>query len=362
MNMIVRDDRQLAETLRAFSAFPTSTKAPAPVPPARSPASARTARTLAALVAAASVGAALWLAPDLAQRALSPSRSGLAEAPAQDAPPPSAQNPAPVPLADEVTGSGYVVAPLMAPVYARHAGRIANILVEPGDRVTAGQALLRIDDPDSRFAADQARVAQRSAALALAAARISRDQAEAALRRKEALHTRGVISGEQREDARTAALQAANAVERAAVALEAAQLTVRIAEARLAELTVRAPITGTVTQVSAHAGDMAPDRSDAVLDGAELMTIARFDTLTIDADVAERALKGLRAGLEGEAVLDAFPERPFAVEISRIAPEINAAKGTVTLRLALKTPPPGVRPGMAARIRLTLSPQIATAD
>jgi RND family efflux transporter MFP subunit len=354
MNMIISQDRQLAEKLRAFSDFPASTQNAAPIPPPGRRAHAPIAGMLAALAAIALFGTALWLTRDTTEAALPVSRSGVAEAPAEDAAAPSAQSPAPAPLAMEITGSGYVVAPQTAPVYSRYAGRIAEIIVEPGDRVIVGQALLRIDDPDSRFAADKAQMAERSASLDVAAARISRDRVEAALRRKEALSARGVISGEQLDDARTAALQAANAAQRAAAALDAAQLTVRIAEARLADLTVRAPIAGTVTQIPAHVGDVTPDRSDAVLDGAGLMTIARFDTLAIDADVAERALGGLRAGLEGEAVLDAFPGRPFTVEISRIAPEINAAKGTATLRLALKAPPPGVRPGMAARIRLTL--------
>ncbi|MGO7206416.1 efflux RND transporter periplasmic adaptor subunit, partial [Rhizobium ruizarguesonis] len=61
-----------------------------------------------------------------------------------------------------------------------------------------------------------------------------------------------------------------------------------------------------------------------------------------------------RPGLRGEAVLDGFPDRPFAVEVSKIAPMISREKGTVTLRLSLSSPPSDMRPAMAARIRLVV--------
>ena len=74
--------------------------------------------------------------------------------------------------------------------------------------------------------------------------------------------------------------------------------------------------------------------------------------MVIDADVAETNIALMRPGLRGEAVLDGFPDRPFAVEVSRIAPMPSREKGTVTLRLSLSSPPSDMRPAMAARIRI----------
>ena len=131
-------------------------------------------------------------------------------------------------------------------------------------------------------------------------------------------------------------------------------MTCEDAEAKLANLTIRAPISGTVLQVTAKKGDRVPDFADALRSGG-LVTIARFDQLVIDADVAEKAVGGLASGQMGEATLDAFADQPFAVAIQRIAPEVNSAKGTVSLRLVPKDPPAGIRPGMAARIRIILT-------
>ncbi|MDU9006014.1 efflux RND transporter periplasmic adaptor subunit [Sedimentitalea todarodis] len=259
------------------------------------------------------------------------------------------------PIHREITGSGYVVAPETATVFAERGGRITEIHVVPGDTIAAGQPLLSMDDAGIRYAAEDAQLVVRSAELSLAAARIALEQAEAVLNRQTALNQRGVVAGERLEDARTAFLGAANAVDQAKATLAKAGLGLRVAEDRVADLTVRAPISGTVTQLSVHVGDAVPDRVDAIHDGVGLMTIARMDRLAIDADVTEKAIADLGEDLVGEAVLDAFPDRPFAFQVQRIAPNVNAARGTFELRLVPTDPPEGMRPGMAARIRIALS-------
>lgn len=258
------------------------------------------------------------------------------------------------PTHSEITGSGYVVAPQMATVYAERGGRITAIHVQPGDVVAAGDPLLTMDEAGIRFAAEEAQLVVASAELSLAAALISLGQAETVLNRQTALNQRGVVASERLEDAKTVFLSAANAVEQAKANQDKANLALRVAEDRVAGLTVRAPIAGTVTQLSAHVGDAVLDRFDAIHDGVGLMTIARMDRLAIDADFAEKAIAELRHGLAGKAVLDAFPDQPFSFDVHNIAPKVNAARGTVELRLVPVEPPQGMRPGMAARIRIIL--------
>ncbi|KMW56559.1 efflux transporter, RND family, MFP subunit [Candidatus Rhodobacter oscarellae] len=244
----------------------------------------------------------------------------------------------------------------MTVVYAERGGLITTIFVEPGDTVTAGQPLLVVEDSATQLAAEEAKLTYSSAKISLAAARISQRQAKAILGRQSELNRRGVVASHHLEDAETAFLMASNSVEQAEAAVAKARLAVQVAEDRVSDLTVRAPIAGTVTRLSAHVGGAVLDRTDAIHDGVGLLTIARLDSLAIDADVAEKAIIGLETNLEGEAVLDAFPDRPFTFALLRVAPEVNAAKGTVRLRLTPIDPPPGIRPGMAVRVRIALPP------
>ena len=261
-----------------------------------------------------------------------------------------------MPFVREITGSGYVVAPYMAVIYAERGGQIADILVVPGDKVTIGQPLLLIRDEKAGFALENAKLALNSAKLTLSDARISWAQTEATLHRQTELSRRGAIASNRLEDAQTAARIAANKVEHAKAEFEKADLAVRIAEDRVTDLIVRAPIPGTVTQLSAHVGDAVLDRVDAIHDGIGLMKIADLDQLVVDADVSEKAISTLSDDLIGEAVLDAYPDHSFPFALQRVSPEVNAAKGTVRLRLKPFDAPRGLRPGMAARIRIALRP------
>jgi RND family efflux transporter MFP subunit len=261
----------------------------------------------------------------------------------------------PAPAAREITGSGFVVAPRMTTIFSKYEGRVTEIAVETGDVVQAGQILVMLDDAGARFAVEQARAAKAAADLVLIARTIDLTQSRASLARIETLSAKDAASRQQLEEARTASEQASNAVEQARQSVASTDLSIRIAGERLDELTVRAPFAGTVTRLDAHIGDTVLARVDSVRENQSLLTITDTTSLMIDADVTETNIAALRQGLRGEAVLDGFPDRPFTVEVWRLAPIASSEKGTITLRLALDHPPKGIRPNMAARIRIPLN-------
>lgn len=263
----------------------------------------------------------------------------------------------PIPAGRELTGSGFVTATRTATVFSKYEGRIVGIAVDAGDRVEKGQVLARLEDAGARFALDLAKAAKHAAELTLAARTIDLAQARASLGRTQALAAKDATSNQALEEARTLADRALNAQAQAGQDLLRADLAIRIAEEPVAELTVRAPLAGTVTRLNAHTGDTVLARVDSVREGQSLMTITDTASMVIDADVAETSLALLQPGLRGEAILDGFPGKPFPITILRIAPVITAEKGTVALRLSLTAPPAGIRPNMAARIRIPLVEQ-----
>ncbi|TAA58491.1 efflux RND transporter periplasmic adaptor subunit [Shinella sp. JR1-6] len=259
-----------------------------------------------------------------------------------------------LPARREITGSGFVVAPNATTVFAKYEGKITRVAVVPGDHVEAGEVLVTLEDAGARFALDQANAAKAEAKLVLGARDIDLAQARARLARTEILAARNAASTQVLEEARSAAERAANAVAQAVQSVDSADLAIRIAAERVGELTVRAPLTGTVTRLDARMGDTVLARIDSVRENQSLLTITDTTSLVIDADVAETTIAALRPGLRGEAVLDGFPDHPFPVTVLRLAPVASAEKGTLTLRLTLAGPPEGIRPNMAARIRITL--------
>lgn len=252
----------------------------------------------------------------------------------------------------EITGSGYVVAPHSATVFSKYEGKITGITVEVGDHVKAGEILVVMEDASARLALEQAKAARASADLVLAAREVVLAQAEASFRRTETLTQRNAASRKDLEDAETAWKSALNNVEQGRQDAILADIAIRIAQEHADELTIRAPIDGTVTQVSAHVGDTVLARADSVRESQSVVTLADTTEMVIDADISETNISLLRAGLKGEAVLDGLPDQPFSLALQRIAPTASAEKGTIGVRLSLIDPPAGIRPNMAARIRI----------
>ncbi len=258
------------------------------------------------------------------------------------------------PAISEITGAGAVVAPRTTTIFSKYEARITGVAVELGDRVEAGQVLVTLDDAVAHIALEKAEAVRSAAELALAARDIDLTQARASLDRFESLAGRHAVSRQQLEESQTAFARASNAVTQARQDVATAELGIRSAEEPLAELAIRAPFAGTVTRLNAHVGDTVLARADSVRENQSLLAITDTASMTIDADVAETNIASLRPGLRGEAVLDGFPDRAFAIEAMRIAPIASVEKGTITVRFALIDPPAGIRPNMAARIRISL--------
>ncbi|MBY3466063.1 efflux RND transporter periplasmic adaptor subunit [Rhizobium laguerreae] len=359
MNTTSEHDRDLAAKLRSLSIEPAPFKTEPPEPRVRRRV---IPGAMLALVATASLAVAFVHRPDTLERMLAGLISKDEVAISVDGTDVSAAGPIrPLPSntpanralpSREVTGSGYVVAPDIATIFSKYEGRIVAVEVEAGDRIVAGQMLVRLDDAGARFALQGAEIARQSAELALTAKTIELAQARSSLTRTERLAGRDAMSAQTLEEAKTAFDTAENAALQARQDVAKADLDIDRAREQVEALTIRAPISGTVTRLTAHVGNTVLSREDSVRENESLLAIADMATMVIDADVAEANIALMRSGLRGEAVLDGFPDRPFAVEVSKIAPMISREKGTVTLRLSLSSPPSDMRPAMAARIRL----------
>lgn len=252
-----------------------------------------------------------------------------------------------------VTGSGNVVALTHAAVFSKYAGRIAQVTVDVGDRVSAGQILVQLDDATARLNLSGARISKESARLTVLSRQIDLEEANASLDRAKRLAEKNLLSAQDLEKAVTAQKRAVNDVGQARQALARAALDIAKAEEVIGELTVKAPIAGTVTARNAEPGELVLAQADTKGLTDALAMITNTDNLAIDVDIAEAGIGHVEPGLLGEAVLDSFPDQPFEVKVSKIEPVASVERGTVRLRLSVISPPSGIRPSMAARVSIT---------
>ncbi len=230
---------------------------------------------------------------------------------------------------------GAVEAVRQTVVAAQVAGAVVKLDVKVGDRVAAGQVLLRID----------ARAAEQNAAAGDAqvrAARAALDVATRDFQRQQQLHAQNYISA--------AALDRADATFKATQA----QLQAQIAQAGAARTesglyVVRAPFAGVVSEVPVQLGDMA-------LPGRALLTVYDPAALRITAAVPQTVAQQMVAGQLPRAELPGLPAGAAWVTPLRLQqlPTVDAATLSVQLRADLPAGLAGVVPGMFARLWLTL--------
>lgn len=285
------------------------------------------------------------------------------------------------PLVRTLQFSGRVATLSRVEVGSTVTGRVAAVLVREGDAVAAGQPLLRLEDEEWRAALAQAEAGVRQATARLAglqgsgldAAAAAVAQADAQLRaaETEVRRTRELLAqgfvGQARLDEAERAAAVARAQRAAAqaqrqgldkggsdIAQASAQQALAAAAAdaarvRLAQATVRAPADARVLTRAVEPGQI-------VQPGRALLALALAGPLELVAQVDERFLEELQIGQTAAVVADAFPQQRFTATLARIAPRVDAQRGSIELRFALPTVPAFLREDM------TLSLEVTTAE
>ena len=283
-------------------------------------------------------------------------------------------------LIQTVVASGRVMSPRRVRVGAVITGRVVAIPVTEGQAVKKGAELVLLEDKDVRAALAQAQagVAQAEAKVrqlrevGLPAAQQALLQAEATLTqvrgqfdRTKRLQAQGFVGQSQLDDAQRN-LDVAESQARAArvqvetnstrgsdfamamTALEQARAAERVAQAKLPDMVVRAPVDGVLISRNVEVGDI-------VQPGKELFLLAPAGETQVIVQIDERNLSQLSLGQKALGSADAFPGRRFPAELIYINPGIDALRGSVEVRLRVPTPPDYLRQDMTVSVDIEVA-------
>ncbi|PIX60789.1 MAG: efflux RND transporter periplasmic adaptor subunit [Lysobacterales bacterium CG_4_10_14_3_um_filter_64_11] len=255
--------------------------------------------------------------------------------------------------------TGYVVARRQATVSAKITGKVREVLIEEGMRVSEGQVVARLDDTDA-----QAQFALSSAQLGAARAQLGEVRANLALaerevERQKALIVRKLVSESVLDQAQT---------ERAALAarLASAQQQVQVSERALAvaqinvdNTIVRAPFAGVVIAKAAQPGEMiSPISAGGGFTRTGICTLVDMDSLEIEVDVNEAYIGRVQPEMPVQAVLNAYPDWNIPAKVIAIIPAADRAKATVKVRIAITMRDPRIVPDMGVRVSFLEAPGV----
>ncbi|MBB3856096.1 RND family efflux transporter MFP subunit [Xanthomonas arboricola] len=220
-------------------------------------------------------------------------------------------------VAASYTGTAALEPRAEAQVVAKTSGVALAVMVEEGQKVSAGQALVRLD-PDR-------------AHLAVA-------QSEAQLRKLENSYRRATqLVGQQ--------LVSAADVDQLKFDVENSRAQHRLASLELSYTTVQAPISGVIASRSIKTGNF-------VQINTPIFRIVDDSQLEATLNVPERELATLKSGQPVTLLADALPGQQFIGKVDRIAPVVDSGSGTFRVICAFGQGAEALQPGMFGRIRI----------
>lgn len=226
-------------------------------------------------------------------------------------------------------------------------GRITQVAVKAGDRISAGQALASFDNIEA---------GELTAQIAAARAELARSKVQLAQAKRQAERSRslvdiGAVPAKESEaaEAEVAALSEAIRAQEATIAGIGTRLTRFGATVDVGVsnsiTSIRSPFNGVVIRVDAGPG--------AVVDPTTvLMSVADLSRVYVEAQVFEKDLGRIKVGQSTQVSFEAYPNDSFQGRIVSIKDTLDPQTRTAGVRVELPNPAGKLRLEMFATIEL----------
>ncbi len=220
------------------------------------------------------------------------------------------------PAVEAVYATGAVEATFWAKVASTQVGRIAEIPVKEGDKVKAGDVVMRLDDREAKHKLAEAEAKERF--LTQEVARMSM------------LAQRDFASQQQFQRTISDHAQAVAAV--------------AAARQRLADLALTAPLDGEVLRLDGNVGEVLRSGDVAVW-------IGQREPMRIEAEVDEEDIPKVQRGQKVLVKADAWPNRVFTATVTSLTPKGDPVSKNYRVRITLDPGQP-LQIGMTAEVNI----------
>jgi RND family efflux transporter MFP subunit len=253
-------------------------------------------------------------------------------------------------------------------------GVLNRIDVDLGSLVRQGDLLAQIDQREFQLQLEQAQaaLAQARVRLGLRAgdsdeidpeetpfvrqARATYEDARSKYESAKKLYATGdiaeqrYIEAEKTFKAREAAYQSAVYDVRDQLAgIQRLRAQMALAQKKLADATIRAPLTGSVTVKHASAGEYLKA-------GAPIVTVVKLNPLRLRADVPEPYAASIEVGRALSFTVDALRDVTFQGRVTRLSPSVNPETRSLTVEAQIDNRHYKLKPGYFARAQIVVQP------
>jgi RND family efflux transporter MFP subunit len=238
-------------------------------------------------------------------------------------------------------------------LFSRVDGYVAKLHVDKGDFVKAGQLLMEIDHTDylhavnqakANLAAGHAKVAQQKAALRNARLTLDRMQA---LIKDQFVSQQDLDNAQVNFDAAVAAMESLDA--------QVKQLEVALAQAdtNLTYSYIRAPFAGYIAERNLDTGAYVTGAASSTSTmSRSMLSLHDIDRVRVLIEVVEKDIPTIQIGQKAELRAEAYPDRVFEGQVTRIVQALNRETRTMTVEIDLPNKDRRLKGGMFARVEV----------
>lgn len=245
-------------------------------------------------------------------------------------------------ISSTTTITGKVTPLLDINVVPKTGGKVAQVLVDVGSKVTKGQLLVKLDTAELNAQLKQATAALELARSGNAQNQIRLQDALNNLNRMQELYNQGAVSKQQYE----AALFNYDMVKNTDTVanVKQAQANVELIKTQISNAVITAPESGEIAARMVDPGEMAGP-------GAPVVTIINTTRVFIEGIIAERDIALVRRGQAVDVKIDAAGGI-FKGIIETVSPAADPRSKGYPLKAGLSNPDKKLKPGMFGEIQL----------
>jgi membrane fusion protein, multidrug efflux system len=250
-------------------------------------------------------------------------------------------------VAAHLTVVGNLIGLQTIDVAPRTAGRLLSVSVQLGDSVRRGQVIAKVEDREIAEQVNQAEASMEVSRATIRQREADLKVAELNFDRSKNLFSRQLLAKQALDDAESRYLAAV-----AQVDLAKAQQSQN--EARLQELKFNLQNTVITSPVDGFVGKRNVDPGAMVSTNTAIASVVEISRLKLVVNVVEKDLRMVTAGDVGIVEVDAYPGEKFNGRIARVAPVLDPATRTAPIEIEIPNRDNRLKPGMYARITLTI--------
>jgi len=205
----------------------------------------------------------------------------------------------------EATG---IIEPInVVEVKSRSSGQVTEMPVETGTLVQPGALIVQLDTRDVQNQWNQSKADLDAAEKKLQVSEIQKKRSDELLAAK-------IITAQENESAQLDYANSLSAIVRARASLD-------LAQQRLDDARVTAPVRGTIIEKPVALGQVIQSGTSTAGGGTTIVKMADLTKVRARALVNETDIGQVRAGYEATVIVDAFPDREFRGVVEKIEPQ-----------------------------------------